>query len=536
MRKNYFKFKISIIFLVIACSSFLYANEFLVNTYMANNQYNSGIDINDNGYFVIAWMNNGFPGGSGNDICVRRFDSNGNPLGIEFLANYYVNGEQENPQVIMEDDNSFFVVWFTNSLPGGNSQDICMRKFDSNGNPLGPEYLVNSPYGEQRVHSVDRDANGNFVVTWQGSIGASSGFDIYARRFDCNGNPLGNEFMVNPSTNYGYEQGPDVGMCDDGSFIITWTDQNYPGGNNDEIVARRYDSNGNPLGAEFKVNQYINGPQTISRIHVYSDGSFVIAWSSGEYPGGNNWDVCARLFDNNGNPKGYEFLLNTNIQGEQRYPNIDMDKDGNFILYWYDLTNPNGSGSDALVRRFNSDGSPFDSQEFIINSNIEGYQTRDDIAMINPLKFIAVYQDQNYPGGNQRDLVANYYNEETPTPTATPTCSPSSIALESFSAKAIDDNVILTWKTGTEIDNLGFYLIKSENIGSGYTILNNQIIPARGNNYSGYSYEYIDKSIKAGHFYFYWLADVDVFGKYEIHGPIKIITKPEAITETICLR
>ena len=57
-----------------------------------------------------------------------------------------------------------------------------------------------------------------------------------------------------------------------------------------------------------------------------------------------------------------------------------------------------------------------------------------------------------------------------------------------------------------------------------YNILNKDIILTHGNAYSGHSYKYVDSDVNAGHVYYYWRADLDVFGEYTIHGPVKVIT------------
>jgi len=102
--------------------------------------------------------------------------------------------------------------------------------------------------------------------------------------------------------------------------------------------------------------------------------------------------------------------------------------------------------------------------------------------------------------------------------------NPNAITLENFTAHSEGRNVILSWTTGTEIDNLGFYIIRSENVNYGYTLWNKEIIPSQGNAYSGYEYSYVDSDVEMGQVYYYWLADLDVHGEYEIHGPVNVIT------------
>ncbi|MBU1626429.1 hypothetical protein KKB18_03595, partial [bacterium] len=100
----------------------------------------------------------------------------------------------------------------------------------------------------------------------------------------------------------------------------------------------------------------------------------------------------------------------------------------------------------------------------------------------------------------------------------------NSITLESFDTEPSFDGVIVNWKTGTEIDNLGYYIVRSESPDKGYILVNKDVIPAKGNVYSGSTYEYMDRSAAFGHVYYYWLVDVDIYGAMKVHGPSKVVT------------
>lgn len=95
-----------------------------------------------------------------------------------------------------------------------------------------------------------------------------------------------------------------------------------------------------------------------------------------------------------------------------------------------------------------------------------------------------------------------------------------SIDLESFGVRVEQKTVILEWKTLEEKDNIGFFIVRSESLDKDYIILNQEPIPSKGD--KGSSYFYIDHDVKAGHLYFYWLADVNIAGGYKIHGPVSI--------------
>jgi len=96
----------------------------------------------------------------------------------------------------------------------------------------------------------------------------------------------------------------------------------------------------------------------------------------------------------------------------------------------------------------------------------------------------------------------------------------NAIELETFKATPyLKNSIRCDWLTGSELDNAGFYLVKSESYDKGYTVVNDKIIPTKGNAVNGCNYTYVDENIKPKTVYFYWLVDVNYNGTFTIHGP-----------------
>ena len=96
----------------------------------------------------------------------------------------------------------------------------------------------------------------------------------------------------------------------------------------------------------------------------------------------------------------------------------------------------------------------------------------------------------------------------------------TAIDLLSFTAQAGTDHVTLAWETGTEVDNAGFNLWRSEAADGPYTKHNDALIPAEGDPVSGASYVYTDTEVVKGVTYYYQLEDVDIYGVSTFHGPV----------------
>jgi hypothetical protein len=100
-------------------------------------------------------------------------------------------------------------------------------------------------------------------------------------------------------------------------------------------------------------------------------------------------------------------------------------------------------------------------------------------------------------------------------------CGETLIALSSFTATPKNKEVILEWKTESEIDNAGFNLYRSETEDGEYEKINASLIPAQGSSTQGASYEFVDKDVKNRKTYYYKLEDIDLNGVSTFHGPVQ---------------
>ena len=114
------------------------------------------------------------------------------------------------------------------------------------------------------------------------------------------------------------------------------------------------------------------------------------------------------------------------------------------------------------------------------------------------------------------------------------------IDLASFGATAKGDRIEIAWKTGSEIDNAGFNLLRADTQGL-YLPVNAAFIPAEGSAYSGHDYLFEDHDILPGIGYSYKLEDLDLHGVATLHGPVtatagKIVLLAPQDVETATLK
>ncbi len=105
--------------------------------------------------------------------------------------------------------------------------------------------------------------------------------------------------------------------------------------------------------------------------------------------------------------------------------------------------------------------------------------------------------------------------------------SPTSVELLSFTATPAGRSVIVRWETASEVDTLGFNLYRAGKPGDPRTRVNEDLIPSRvyPGSPTGARYQYEELSRWPGAVAFYWLEDVDVYGRTELHGPVEVRAK-----------
>jgi len=242
---------------------------------------------------------------------------------------------------VINEDGTFIVTW--SQLD--SSADVLGRRFDADTAPLGDPFPLSTGV-DQRDVSIARDASGRLVAVWSEDVSTQ----IWGRRFDTDGTPLGDKFQINTSTPLN-SLSPHVASDPSGNFAVTWTSS--LGGGNAEVLARRYDSNGAPLGDEFPVNLFTSGVQSPSGIAMSPKG-FVVTWRG---DGEEGRGVFGRRFNAAGQPMTDDIQVNTTspVVGDFISPDVAMNAAGDFVVVWAEGDFDDGL---AMGRRFASSGTP----------------------------------------------------------------------------------------------------------------------------------------------------------------------------------
>ena len=288
--------------------------------------------------------------------------------GGEFRVNTYTTDRQMYAKAAMEPDGDFVVVWTSRAQDGSNYGAFGQR-FAASGVRRGSEFRLNTyTTGFQGFPAVAVGSRGDFVAVWHSEGQDGLGMSVQGRRFDAAGNAIGGEFLVNTYTTASQYRAR-VARAPDGRFVVSWMSLD---GSSDGIAARRFDASGNPLGSDFVVNTYTTGGQRFGDVAVEANGNFVVVWEN--YLGnrdGSGSALFGQRYDASGNLLGSEFLVNTYTTGNQRIPSVSMSAAGGFVASW---SGPgDGNLTAALARRFDASGNPI-GNDFVVNTYTTGYE------------------------------------------------------------------------------------------------------------------------------------------------------------------
>jgi hypothetical protein len=282
---------------------------------------------------------------------VLVYDRNGNPL-----SNFRPTPDSWNSVASMDTDGNVTVGYARPNVIG-SPQTIAMRRFNTGGIPIGPETIVTVSGKLGAPMSIATDTAGNTALVWQSSLAdAVDKRELRTQRFSRAGVALTPILLVSHASPSSISGGT-IAMAPGGESVIAWsssTDQNYTW----NVYARRFDANGNPLTAPIRVNQRLLEGGPGENLGIVESGDFVVSWiaSNGVVGGSPDSTLAARQYRADGTPIGNEFRLDPPQPRFASRPFLAMDLVGNFAVSW--LSSSAETGWDVMVRPFKMDNRP----------------------------------------------------------------------------------------------------------------------------------------------------------------------------------
>jgi len=329
-------------------------------------QYGPAMDANQLGQFGTVWTD--YRNGShpfDPDIYYSAIDING-PGTNSSITDARPDSSCESPDIAVLPGGDIIIVWADRR---DRSWNIFGQLINSNGSPVGANFQINSEDGLFQQHSprVAAISDGRFIVVWYDNRFGDD--DIYGRVFNADGSPVAPDFRVNDDSDQTKQAFPTVATDGNGRYFIAWVDwQNGTYPKNPDIYYRRYDETGTPLGECHKLVSDAN-KRSQKDVAICSDrmGNLGIVWADST---SGQWDAMAQIVDNLGAAAGSSFLIHQNTEGKQLQPDIATDG-YKFFFVWADSRN---GDFDIYVTIKNYNDPTLVSQPTILTFNMQAGQ------------------------------------------------------------------------------------------------------------------------------------------------------------------
>jgi hypothetical protein len=310
------------------------------------------------------------------------------------------------PDVAVDDQGRRIHVW--NASGGGLfNDDVFMRRWDSEGNPLGDPVQVNTTVDEpQKKARVAVSGDGSFLVIFQSFEPAPGGVDrimVRSQAYDADGNAVGPEELLSttmtldPSDVFADVAALRTADGSSGGYAVVWKSNQATGGDtNDSIEGCMVSAVGVP-GTQFQVNSDAAGNQNWPSVTELEDGGFLAVWDV-------NNDIWGRRFNAAGAPQGNDFQINTFADAAPRDTDVAIGWDGRVLVVWEDAGDDAGTSTEIRGRLYDADLMPL-GPDFRINTVTDDTQSDARIADYGPVGFLVVWHSDVASGPDMGDSI-----------------------------------------------------------------------------------------------------------------------------------
>jgi len=251
--------------------------EFSISAANTKDNREPSVTINKDGTIMVVWASDS---GDGNMLGVqgRLYTAAGIAAGDAISINQFAKFHQRSPAVASLADGNFAVVWITEHQRSENSVDVYGRKITPAGTPLQDEFIVNVTSKPCATPTVAPLAGGGFMTAWAEHDFTVPGavWDVACRVYATSG-PIASPTPIN-TRRLGFQGMPKLAPAAD-CVLAVYRSQGgdgYGWG----VSGQWLSPEGNPLGDEFVVNTQTAGDQMTPTVATDGENRVVALWST----------------------------------------------------------------------------------------------------------------------------------------------------------------------------------------------------------------------------------------------------------------
>lgn len=347
------------------------------------------ISVDSQGNFAVSWLDHLGENSDELRTKIQQFRADASPIGLDFIVDSQT--PQQYPAIGFDYFDNLFAVWL---FKFNRSMHVLGARFQFDGDvrELVEEKTITNWKAKENANapSFTSDTRGQTFVTWQREMGGK--YSILAQRFTARLEWLGSQIVVNDTSLANERNLPAIASDSSGNFVIVWQELKNE---NWRIVGQQFDIYGNKKGANFDICETgIAGNQEKPMIILNETGVFTVTWQDDR---NGHWDIYARRFSFKGQPLGAEFKVNDDIgNADQIEPVIAGDYNGRFIIAWTDWRT---GEADIFAQCYLSDGAPA-RENFCIPNQNAGTQEHCRIKLHDSRIYTCWLDDRREVSGN----------------------------------------------------------------------------------------------------------------------------------------
>ena len=337
---------------------------------LVGDQLATQVAISPSGGYLV-WHDNATDQ-SGLGVSALMLDANANPVGSPFRVNTQLLGNQEKPQVGLLSEGGAFFAWEAGAT---GFRRVQFRATNSRGLFSNEEvFVTGANSGEQTDPALAVLRNGTVAVAWTDYLLDGDVKGLSARIYSPAGDALSDPFQLNTFTR-GNQYGARLQALPNGGIAAVWVSDQQQDEKSVDIIARLFNSVGQPLTNEVVVSQ--KGISANPVLGIAGD-RLVIVWEQVDLKNKKTrWDVSLRVFNLGLNPLAEQVKANKQLEGDQFAPRLQGDDSG-ALLVWNSL-GQDGS-REAVMGRFISESGLFIDSEFQVNTRTFAGQLQPNVS------------------------------------------------------------------------------------------------------------------------------------------------------------
>ena len=429
--------------------------ESLVNSYTRDDQLNANVAHNPaTGGYQIVWQSDG-QDGDGWGAYAQNFDKNGNAVGAELEIADQEVGDQENPDVAIDENGNGMWVWQTTAewasgfiepdgsngardFPAANYRTRS-KTFDYGDDDTGGDYRNfervrdgrwdADPVGKDAIEpSVIYIGDEMYINGWYRKDEDRADFQYvvdqvsadFSKVTSSNGD-YSRGFIDGPPGEFSNANFGDVALLrtiDDRRFgdlremLIVSTIARDLASTDGKIAFQIFQESvfsglafkyGDNLQTDYNdlfviEDSGVGGDASRPRVAILNDGGFAITWQEVDEDGGGDSDVYVQIFNADLSVRSPLVAVHDDNNRDQTRPEIVATKDGGFVI-----TYTNEAGENVMAQRFDETGVRIGEAE-VVNSSKAGVQEDSAITALNNGKLVVTWESDNGGEGDGSDI------------------------------------------------------------------------------------------------------------------------------------